>query len=198
MTELTAGYCFRQADTLISMGLRFLAQLTADSAIETQEHAALERRFLELLRQEDSTISAICFSYSGSVAEYDDLRQDALVNIWRGLPRFNGDSSPRTWIYRVTLNSCVSTIRRQSRYSRESESLDKLYDLISEPEEDRERIGLLHRMIAVLNPEDKAMILMWLDEATYDDISSVMGLPRNTVATRLHRIKERMAQSVRR
>ena len=59
---------------------------------------------------------------------------------------------------------------------------------------DRERIETLHRLIATLHAEDKAIILMWLDDAGYDDISAVMGMPRNTVATRLHRIKEKLTR----
>lgn len=184
--------------SLLSMARRFLATVFTPAvtpAIPVVDDTSQETRFLSLIRQEESTISAICFSYSGSVAEYDDLRQDALLTIWRGMAGFKGESSPRTWIYRVVLNSCVSTIRRQSRHSRESESLDKLYDLVSdEPSEDRERIETLHRLISKLNAEDKAMILMWLDEASYDDISAVMGLPRNTVATRLRRIKEKLSR----
>lgn len=183
----------RAADSLLSMALRFLASSTVihRPAVDS----AQEARFLSLIHQEESTISAICFSYSCSIAEYDDLRQDALLNIWRGMAGFKGESSARTWIYRVVLNSCVSTIRKQARHSRESESLDKLYDLVSdEPSEDRERIETLHRLISKLNAEDKAIILMWLDEASYDDISAVMGLPRNTVATRLHRIKEKLSR----
>lgn len=182
----------RAVDSLLSMARSFLASSTVihRPAVDS----AQEARFLSLIRQEESTISAICFSYSCSIAEYDDLRQDALLNIWRGMAGFKGESSARTWIYRVVLNSCVSTIRKQARHSRESESLDKLYDLVSdEPSEDRERIETLHRLISKLNAEDKAIILMWLDEASYDDISAVMGLPRNTVATRLHRIKEKLS-----
>lgn len=183
----------RAADSLLSMARRFLASSTVTHRPAVD--SAQEARFLSLIRQEESTISAICFSYSCSIAEYDDLRQDALLNIWRGMAGFKGESSARTWIYRVVLNSCVSTIRKQARHSRESESLDKLYDLVSdEPSEDRERIETLHRLISKLNAEDKAIILMWLDEASYDDISAVMGLPRNTVATRLHRIKERLSR----
>lgn len=147
----------RAADSLLSMARRFLA---ATVSHRPAVDSAQEARFLSLIRQEESTISAICFSYSCSIAEYDDLRQDALLNIWRGMAGFKGESSPRTWIYRVVLNSCVSTIRKQMRHSRESESLDKLYDLVSdEPAEDRERIEMLHRLISRLNPEDKAMIL---------------------------------------
>lgn len=150
---------------------------------------------MALLRKEESLISAICFSYSGSVAEYDDLRQDALVNIWRGLPSFKEESSTRTWLYRVVLNSCVSTIRKQARHSKATRNLEELYDILADEEPyDRERIETLHRLIGCLNDSDKAIILLWLDEASYDEIATVMGMPRNTIATRLHRIKDRLAR----
>ncbi|MDE6071439.1 MAG: sigma-70 family RNA polymerase sigma factor, partial [Muribaculaceae bacterium] len=179
---------YTQRISLIELAASLFGDNTASSSSRE-----LEKRFLALIRKEDSLISAICFSYSGSVAEYDDLRQDALINIWRGLPSFREDSTSRTWIYRVVLNSCVSTIRKQMRHSQASESLDGLYDILAEePPEDRERIETLHRMISTLNPQDKAIILLWLDDASYDDIATVMGMPRNTVATRLHRIKEKL------
>lgn len=155
----------------------------------------LEARFMALIRKEESLISAICFSYSGSVAEYDDLRQDALINIWRGLPTFKEEASSRTWLYRVVLNSCVSTIRKHQRHSKASRSLEELYDILADEEPyDRERIEALHRLIAKLSDSDKAIILLWLDEASYDEIADVMGMPRNTVATRLHRIKGRLTR----
>lgn len=178
--------------TLTDLWRRMLAAaLSADEPA----HAELEKRFQALLRKEESLISAICFSYSGSVAEYDDLRQDALINIWRGLPTFKEDSSSRTWIYRVVLNSCVSTIRKQMRHSKGSQSLEALYNILTdETPDDRERIETLHRLIGQLNPKDKAIILLWLDDASYDEIATVMGMPRNSVATRLHRIKNQLAK----
>lgn len=195
--DISLSPCIRQprSGTLLHIALAVAARMAAVSDMKKGNPLAskeTEKRFLELIQQEDAVISAICFSYSGSVAEYDDLRQDALVNIWRGLPTFKGESSARTWIYRVVLNSCVSTIRKQSRFARESESLDNLYNLVSEQNEDRENIEVLHRLISGLGNADKAIILMWLDEATYEEIASVMGIPRNTVATRLRRIKEKL------
>lgn len=177
---------------LVDIGRMLMAALQKQSSTDQRE---LEARFMALLRKEESLISAICFSYSGSVAEYDDLRQDALINIWRGLPDFKEESSSRTWLYRVVLNSCVSTIRKQQRHSKASRSLEELYDILPADEPyDRERIETLHRLISRLNDADKAIILLWLDEASYDEIATVMGMPRNTIATRLHRIKERLTR----
>lgn len=164
--------------------------LVADNA--ASETAAIEREFMALLARENANIARICFAYAGSVADFDDLRQDALINIWRGMKSFHGASSERTWVYRVTINSCLSTIRKQSRH--QHESLEQLYGLIDADDTEREAIEQMHRAIATLGREEKAIIMMWLDEMSYDDIAEAMGLNRNTVATRLRRIKEKIVK----
>ncbi len=169
--------------------LRFAAVINDE---EGDSSYALEREFKALIERENATISRICFSYSGSVAEFDDLRQDALINIWRGMESFRGEASRKTWIYRVTVNSCLSTIRKQSRH--EHESLESLYGLIDTDDYDKEEIEQLHRVISKLKPEEKAIIMMWLDEMSYDEIGVAMGLPRNTIATRIRRIKEKITK----
>ena len=190
MTTLSLSY--PRSFTLADLGRMLMTAIPGDARADQRE---LEARFTALIRKEESLISAICFSYSGSVAEYDDLRQDALINIWRGLPDFKEESSSRTWLYRVVLNSCVSTIRKQMRHSKATRSLEELYDILADEEPyDRERIETLHRLIGKLNAIDKAIVLLWLDEASYDEIANVMGMPRNTIATRLHRIKDRLAR----
>lgn len=153
---------------------------------------ALEQEFNELIERENNTIAKICFSYAGSVADYEDLRQDALINIWRGMASFRGEAKQRTWVYRVTVNSCLSTIRSQSRHKHEG--LNSLYQLIDASNEERESIEQLYRIISGLGAQDRAIIMMWLDEMRYDDIASVMGLNRNTVATRLSRIKDKIVE----
>ena len=170
--------------------LRFAA-LSKDE--EATSSYALEREFKELIDIENATISRICFSYSNTVDEFEDLRQDAIINIWRGMSGFRGESSSKTWIYRVTVNSCLSTIRKQSRHKHES--LDGLYELIDRDDSDKEAIEELHRVINTLDPEEKAIIMMWLDELSYDEIGTAMGLNRNTIATRIRRIKEKITKA---
>ncbi|MDE6018180.1 MAG: RNA polymerase sigma factor [Muribaculaceae bacterium] len=184
----------------LELRIRFLwnrvvrfASLSEDK--EANAAYALEHEFKELIDMENATISRICFSYSGSVAEFEDLRQDALINIWRGMHGFRGGSSTKTWIYRVTVNSCLSTIRKQSRH--QHESLDALFGLIDSDDSDKEAIEQLHRVINTLAQEEKAIIMMWLDELSYDEIGTAMGLNRNTIATRIRRIKEKITKEFR-
>lgn len=179
----------------MELKLKFLwkrvMRLAALSGVEeARSSLALEREFKELITLENATISRICFSYSCSVAEFEDLRQDALINIWRGLHSFRGESSTKTWIYQVTVNSCLSTIRKQSRH--QHESLDALFGLIDSDDYDKEEIEQLHRVINTLDSQDKAIIMMWLDELSYDEIGTAMGMPRNTIATRIRRIKDKI------
>lgn len=171
---------------------RFASLYEDDEANSTY---TLEREFKELIALENATISRICFSYSCSVAEFEDLRQDALINIWRGMHSFRGESSAKSWIYRVTVNSCLSTIRKQSRHRHES--LDGLYGLIDSDDSDKEEIEQLHRVINMLDPEEKTIIMMWLDELSYEEIGIAMGLNRNTIATRIRRIKEKKSINLR-
>lgn len=173
--------------------LRFAAIAGDDN---TDSAYAIEQEFKNLIARENATISKICFSYSSSAAEFEDLRQDALINIWRGIQGFRGESSAKTWIYRVTVNSCLSTIRKQSRH--QYESLEGLYGLIDTDDYDKEAIEQLHRVISMLKPEEKAVIMMWLDEMSYDEIGTAMGLPRNTIATRIRRIKEKITNEYKR
>lgn len=170
---------------------RILRMAVSDSSCDPCDDVSLEQEFIDLVTRENATISKICFSYAGSTADYEDLRQDALINIWRGLKSFRREALHRTWIYRVTVNSCLSTLRRQNRHKHES--LDQLYGLIDDGDENRESIEQMHRIIGILGRQEQAIIMMWLDEMSYEEIASAMGIPRNTVASKIHRIKEKIA-----
>lgn len=96
-----------------------------------------------------------------------------------------------TWIYRVTLNSCVSFFRKHRRRGN-TVSVDEHPELIAEDDEKGAMLREMYRMINRLPAADKALILLWLDEHSYDEIASIMGQPRNTVASRLRRAKEKL------
>lgn len=159
----------------------------------------LERRFGELIERYTPLIARICFSYAEGREEFEDLRQDVLINIWKGLGTFKEESMTVTWIYRVALNTCVSTIRKRSRRP-ETTSMENLLTDIADKDSDEnmlERLETLHRLISHLTPVDKAIVTMWLDERSYDEIAEVTGISKGNVGLRLHRIRERWKLDVR-
>lgn len=181
----------------LSPGLRiriFAARLAATARHNPDKSIESERLFMDITRNQGNLVASICLSFARSKEEFEDLRQDTLLNIWRGIDSFREDSSISTWVYRVTLNTCVSSQRKNKRSEKQTEALDEFYrELFDDSSaEDLERYELMYRLIAKLSPLDKSVLIMWLDDKSYDEIADVMGLSRNAVASRLKRAKDRL------
>lgn len=166
--------------------MRFVSRLS-----QPDSQDGLETMFAEAVGRHDAMIKRICFGYSRDENDLKDLYQDALVNIWQGLPRFRSESSLKTWIYRVTLNTCVSNVRGRSK-ELTATSIDNVVDVADNSDESRVRIRELYECISRLGPIDKAIVMLWLDEYSYDEIAEMAGLTRNNVAIRLHRAKNKL------
>lgn len=148
-------------------------------------------RMLNIIDTHSDLISRICFGYSHTKEEFEDMRQDAYANIWTGLDKFRGDSSMKTWIYRVTLNTCVSVVRKKSKNG-QTIDIAEIADPADLTDEKSMRIAELYRAIDRLSSIDKAVVMLWLDELSYEEIAETTGLTKNTVAVRLHRAKQRL------
>ena len=163
----------------------------ADALRMPPETPRLHRLFESTVADHDAMIRRICLGYAHTSQDMEDLYQDVLVNIWRGLPSFRSDSSMRTWVYRIALNTCVSTLRIRTKQPPQT-TLDEVILVADHSQEKKEAVKELYECIATLGPIDKAIVMMWLDEYSYDEIADTVGLKRNSVATRLHRAKEKL------
>jgi RNA polymerase sigma-70 factor (ECF subfamily) len=159
--------------------------------LNQQDKNLLENDFEQMVTQHDVLIRKVCFFYASDLDDFNDLRQEALVNLWRGFPKFRGDAKITTWIYRVCLNSCVSYFRKQKK-SKNAVPIEQAAQLIADTDENAEMLREMYKLINNLNSSDKALIMLWLDEYSYDEIAQILGQPRNTIANRLYRIKERL------
>ncbi len=133
-------------------------------------------------------IGKVCYLYATDSADFDDLRQEVLIALWRGFGSFEGRSAASTWVYRVSLNACISYCRRNRRH-RTAQPLAEVLAIADDDPALRERMSELAALLARLDPMEKALMALWLDELSYDEIAAVTGLQRNTVASRLHRIR---------
>lgn len=156
-----------------------------------------ERDFALLIKQHSRIINKVSYFYATDKLPFDDLRQEIYVNIWLGLKQFRGDSKMSTWIYRVAVNSALMALR-SSKPKIKTVSLDfGLLDISSEIDDtQRENLQTLYSLINRLEDIEKAIILLWLDEYSYDEIADTLGLKRNTVAIKIHRIKDKLSKSM--
>ena len=151
----------------------------------------LELDFARTVREHKGTIYTVCYMFSKDEEEVADLFQDILVNLWKGFAKFRGESSVRTWIYRVSLNTCISAERKKKRKG-ETEPLDMDINLFDDSVEDLKQIRMLQNRISRLGPFDRAIVLLWLENLSYDEIGAIVGITAKNVSVRLFRIKEQL------
>ncbi len=133
----------------------------------------------------------VCYMYGSDDEQRKDLYQECMANVWQGLRNFKGDSKLSTWLYRACINTCITCYRRNQRHA-SSVSLDEAPTLFTGDDSRARDLKEMYKMISSLTSVEKAIIMMWLDEKSYDEISEITGMPRNTVASRLKRIKEKL------
>jgi RNA polymerase sigma-70 factor (ECF subfamily) len=152
---------------------------------------SMELDFERIVREHKGTIYTVCYMFSKDEDEVSDLFQDILVNLWKGFAGFRGESSPRTWIYRVSLNTCISADRKKKRRG-ESIPLDMSINLFDDSAEDLKQIRMLQERISRLGPFDRAIVLLWLENLSYEEIGAIVGITAKNVSVRLFRIKEQL------
>lgn len=151
----------------------------------------LELDFAQVVREHKGTIYTVCYMFSKDEDEVADLFQDILINLWKGFSKFRGDSNIRTWIYRVSLNTCISSDRKKKRRG-ETVPLDMNINLFDDSQEDTKQIRMLQGRISRLGPFDRAIVLLWLENLSYDEIGAIVGITAKNVSVRLFRIKEQL------
>jgi RNA polymerase sigma-70 factor (ECF subfamily) len=156
--------------------------------------------FVELVRENDARLRKICRVYADGAEAERDLYQDILVALWRSLDTFEGrdDAAPSTWLYRVALNTALSHDRKQSvRADATLAPDDPVWtdgiDPPAERVEQDDRLQALYAAINRLDDVDKALVMMYLDEKSYREMSDVLGISENYVGVKLHRIKNQLA-----
>ena len=151
----------------------------------------MELEFAQTVREHKGTIYTVCYMFSNNPDEVADLCQEILINLWKGYPKFRGDSNVRTWIYRVSLNTCISSERKKDRRV-ETLPLSLDINLFDDSDEDSKKVRMLRNRINKLGPFDRAIVLLWLENLSYDEIGAIVGISAKNVSVRLVRIKDQL------
>ena len=144
-----------------------------------------------MVKEYRKTIYTVCYFFSKDTEEVNDLYQEILINLWRGFPNYRGESSLKTWIWRVSLNTCSNQERKKKRRI-QTVPLSIDIDLYNDEDAGSRQIQMLYDRINRLDVFDRAIILLWLENMTYQDIADVVGISVSNVTTRLFRIKEQL------
>ncbi len=151
----------------------------------------LEQQFERLVKENRTNIYTVCYMFSKDADEVSDLFQETLINLWKGFAKVER-VNVKGWVYRVCLNTCISHQRKAK--SRRSEPLTMDIEPFDTSDARSRQAEALHSRIAALQPFDRAIVLLWLEDISYDEIGRILGISAKNVSVRLVRIREQLKQ----
>ena len=158
-----------------------------------------EPKFLKLVNENRDRILRVCRVYAWNTADQDDLYQEILFQVWRGLPALKENNFANTWLYRVAINTAISFVRkRASRLDRvvhfDHADLTRTIEAQQTTDEKTDdRMANLYNAIYKLNPIEKALVTLFLEDLTYEQIAEATGINANNVGVMLHRAKKKLS-----
>ena len=156
--------------------------------------------FETLLERHRGIVLKVARTYAHGAEDRADLAQEIAVQLWRAWPGYDPARSFSTWMYRIALNTGISFLRGDSLRRRHAVPLDERVHEIADERglghETDERLRILDRFIATLEPLDRALLVLYLEERGTREIAEVLGLGESNVTTKISRLKRRIRDHV--
>ena len=152
-------------------------------------------RFSELLEQHRKIVFKVANSYARLAHDRADLAQEISAQLWRAFPAYDESRSFSTWMYRIALNVAISQLRNTERRDTHIMAFDESAHegaLVGDIVEPDERVRALQAFMDQLDPLNRALLLLVLEERSYREIAEILGLSETNVATRISRLKQRI------
>lgn len=152
---------------------------------------SIEKDFLATISQHNAMIHKVCRLYRDGLEDREDLFQEIVFQLWKSYPKFKGDSKLSTWMYRIALNTAIASFRKKTTAINYS---DQLPDFAEEqPNDEIElRQERLFAVLKLLNDTEKALITLYFEEQSYQQIAEITGMSENNVGVKLNRIKAKI------
>ncbi|MBV9988142.1 MAG: RNA polymerase sigma factor [Chitinophagaceae bacterium] len=154
-----------------------------------------EKEFITLLNQHQKIVHKVCNLYMDRHSDREDLFQEVTLQAWKAYGNFRGDAKFSTWLYRVALNTAITFFRKEKRQP-------DIYSTDNVPEQSEEEQGpveeqvkAMYAAIGELSKIDKAIVMLYLEDYSYNEIGDMMGITANNVAVKMNRIKTKLKES---
>jgi RNA polymerase sigma-70 factor (ECF subfamily) len=157
---------------------------------------ASQTEFLKLVEQHRGIIIKICAIYARQAEEREDLFQEVIVQLWKAWPSFKGLSKFSTWLYRIALNTSISGLRKKKT---DLVYMDQLHMPESGYEEDntrKEQLGALYRAIRQLPEIDRAVVMLFLEDHSYEEMEEILGISQGALRVKMARAKEKLIRTI--
>ncbi|MFH4966431.1 sigma-70 family RNA polymerase sigma factor [Gaetbulibacter sp. M235] len=160
-----------------------------------QNQREIEKGFVKQIQKHQGILHKICFIYSNSNADKEDLYQEIVLQLWKSYPLFRNEAKFSTWMYRVALNTAITLNKKAALFENHKTQLRDEYS-IAEDIDYSEDIKILYKAISKLSKIEKAVIMLWLEEKAYSEIAEIIGISEKYVSVKLVRSKKKLAKLI--
>ena len=153
------------------------------------------KEFTKLIEEHQGIIFKVSGTYCNGTVCRDDLFQDILLQLWKAYPNYDKSRKFTTWMYRVALNTAISQLRKENtrrKYFNQEIPLNIKLEETNESDELAERTNILHKAINKLSKIDKSVIILYMDDYPYEEISEIIGISISNVGVKINRIKKKL------
>lgn len=160
-----------------------------------------EQRFNKIVSENSEKIKRICSYYSSNKTDREDMYQEILINIWRSLDGFRGDSAISTWIYRIAVNTSLTYKGKIYKHMQlyidaDTNNLQKLVDTEDDHKLKEKQLAALQNALYQLSVIDKALISLALEGLSSKEIANVIGITEPNVKVKIHRVKKQLKENL--
>ncbi len=151
----------------------------------------MEKDFLEIIDEHQNIIYKVCRMYRDNKADQEDLFQEIVLQLWKAFPNFRKESKVSTWMYRIALNTAIAVFRKNTIPLDFKENIPEKFHPVEKNElsENEERMFAALRK---LNNAEKAIISLYLEDYSYQEIADIIGITENYVGVQINRIKNKL------
>jgi RNA polymerase sigma factor (sigma-70 family) len=151
----------------------------------------MQTAFLKLVDENQGIIYKVCKMYRDTKQDQEDLFQEIVFQLWKAFPSFRNESKASTWMYRIAINTAIAVFRKQRVYLQDVEEIPESAHPVEsiEQSENEER---MFEALRKLNNAERAIISLYLEDYSYEEISEITGLTENNIGVQLHRIKNKL------
>lgn len=155
-----------------------------------------EKEFIQLLNQNQKIIHKVCNLYMNWQEDKEDLFQEITLQAWKAFSQFRGEAKFSTWLYRVSLNTAITYFRKDKKNAFIA-SVSEIPELAIQSERDpiEDKTKAMYKAIAALSKIDKAIVMLYLEDYSYAEISEIIGNTANNIAVKMNRIKVKLREA---
>lgn len=153
-----------------------------------------EKEFIQQIQEHQNIIHKISSVYMQDAADKEDLFQEVTLQAWKAYPKFRGDAKFSTWLYRIALNTAITFYRKEKKQV-PAFNVEKVPEKMQDTENAiEEQVKAMYLAIGDLSKIDKALVMLYLEDYSYNEIGDMLGISANNVAVKMNRLKVKLKE----